>query len=65
MESSKTVAIRCEHDGLKMAEVKAGCLILRQRHHGEMHVQIVPLGELVEYDGKETDSLQSARGGHD
>ena len=47
MESSKTVAIRCEHDGLKMAEVKAGCLILRQRHHGETHVQIVPLSELL------------------
>ena len=48
MESSKMVAIRCEHDGLKMAEVKAGCLILRQRHHGETHVQIVPLRELID-----------------
>ena len=47
MESSKTVAIRCEHDGLKMAEVKAGCLILRQRHHGETHIQIVPLSEVL------------------
>ena len=47
MESSKTVVIRCEHDGLKMAEVKAGCLILRQRHHGETHIQIVPLSELM------------------
>ena len=48
MESGKTRAIRCEHDGLKMAEVKAGCLILRQRHHGEMHVQVVPLRELID-----------------
>ena len=48
MESSRTRAIRCEHDGLKMAEVKAGCLILRQKHHGETHVQVVPLAELVE-----------------
>lgn len=48
MESGKTKAIRCEHDGLKMAEVKAGCLILRQRHHGEMHVQVVPLRELID-----------------
>lgn len=47
VESNKTVAIRCEHDGLKMAEVKAGCLILRQKHHGETHVQIVPLWELL------------------
>ena len=48
MNSSRTRAIRCEHDGLKMAEVKAGCLILRQKHHGETHVQVVPLRELVE-----------------
>ena len=56
MESVKTKAIRCEHDGLKMAEVKAGCLILRQKHHGEMHVQVVPLRELVdEGDDNERD----------
>ena len=47
MESSRTRAIRCEHDGPKMAEVKAGCLILRQKHHGETHIQIVPLTELL------------------
>lgn len=48
MDKNRTRAIRCEHDGLKMAEVKAGCLILRQRHHGETHVQIVPLRELMD-----------------
>ena len=47
MDKNGTRAIRCEHDGLKMAEVKAGCLILRQRHHGETHIQIVPLRELI------------------
>ena len=56
MESGRTRAIRCEHDGLKMAEVKAGCLILRQKHHGETHVQVVPLRELVgEGDDSERD----------
>lgn len=40
-------AIRCDHDGLKMAEVKDGHLILRTKHHGEMHVKIVALAELV------------------
>ena len=56
MESGKTKAIRCEHDGLKMAEVKAGRLILRQRHHGEAHVQVVPLRELIdEGDDSERD----------
>jgi hypothetical protein len=39
--------IRCDHDGLKMAEVKDGHLILRDKHHGETHVKIVPLAELV------------------
>lgn len=38
--------IRCDHDGLKMAEVKNGHLILRAKHHGETHVKIVPLAEL-------------------
>lgn len=52
MDSRGTRAIRCEHDGLKMAEVKSGCLILRQKHHGETHVQVVPLRELIADAGK-------------
>ncbi len=40
-------AIRCDHDGLKMAEVKDGHLILRTKHHGETHVKIVALEALV------------------
>lgn len=36
-------AIRCDHDDLKMAEVKDGHLILRTKHHGETHVKIVSL----------------------
>ncbi len=47
MRDDRTRAIRCEHDGLKMAEVKAEHLILRARHHGETHVQIVALRDLV------------------
>ena len=39
-------AIRCDHDGLKMAEVQNGHLILRTKHHGETHVKIVALAEL-------------------
>lgn len=39
-------AIRCDHDGLKMAEVQDGHLVLRDKHHGETHVKIVPLREL-------------------
>ena len=39
-------AIRCDHDGLKMAEVINGHLVLRTKHHGETHVKIVALGEL-------------------
>ena len=40
-------AIRCDHDGLKMAEVKDGHLILRTKHHGETHVKIVALEALA------------------
>lgn len=43
-------AIRCDHDGLKMAEVMDGHLILRDKHHGETHVKVVALAELVEAD---------------
>ena len=52
MRDDRTRAIRCEHDGLKMAEVKAEYLILRARHHGEAHVQIVALRELLGDGGK-------------
>ena len=52
MRDDRTRAIRCEHDGLKMAEVKAEHLILRARHHGETHVQIVALRDLVGEGGK-------------
>jgi len=40
-------AIRCDHDGLKMAEVRDGHLILRTKHHGETHIKIVALNELA------------------
>ena len=40
--------VRCDHDGLKMAAVKRGHLVLRAKHHGETHVKIVPLDELGE-----------------
>ena len=40
-------AIRCDHDGLKMAEVKDGHLILRTKHHGVTHVKIVALETLA------------------
>ena len=45
-------AFRCDHDGLKMAEVKDGHLILRTKHHGETHVKVVPLGELANTEAK-------------
>lgn len=41
-------AIRCVHDGLKMAEVQNGHLILRSKHHGETHVMVVSLAILME-----------------
>ncbi len=44
----RAYAIRCEHDGLKMGEVKAGHLILRAKHHGETHIHIVALRDLMD-----------------
>ncbi len=49
----KTIAIRCDHDGLKMGEVKDGHLILRAKHHGETHFKIVRLRKLAELSGEE------------
>ena len=43
MRLSDIEAIRCDHDGLKMAEVQDGHLILRKKHHGQTHVKIVAL----------------------
>ena len=40
-------SIRCDHDGLKMAEIKDGHLILRSKHHGETHIKVVRLEGLV------------------
>ena len=44
-------AIRCDHDGLKMAEIQDGHLILRSKHHGETHVKVVRLAGLVAVTG--------------
>ncbi len=60
MRSNKTRAIRCDRDGLKMAEVQADHLILRQRHHGETHIQIIPLRELLDDDGAEDTTTESS-----
>ncbi len=46
MSLSDIEAIRCDHDGLKMAEVQDGHLILRKKHHGQTHVKIVALAAL-------------------
>ncbi len=46
-EVSATKSIRCDHDGLKMAEIQDGHLILRSKHHGETHVKVVRLAGLV------------------
>ena len=40
-------AIRCDHDGLKMAEVQEGHLVLRAKHHGHTHVKVISLAKLL------------------
>ena len=40
-------AVRCDHDGLKMAEVQEGHLVLRAKHHGQTHVKVISLAKLL------------------
>ena len=51
--TKETGVIRCHHDGLKMAEVQNGHLILRRKHHGETHVVVVPLKALVRPESRD------------
>ena len=57
MSNQHTQAVRCDHDGLKMAEVQDGFLILRDKHHGQTHVKIVSLAELLGGGAKATSDL--------
>ena len=43
-------AVRCDHDGLKMAEVQEGHLVLRAKHHGQTHVKVISLAKLLGQD---------------
>ena len=43
-------AVRCDHDGLKMAEVQEGHLVLRAKHHGQTHVKVISLARLLGQD---------------
>ena len=47
LPTGAVVAIRCDHDGLKMAEVQEGHLVLRAKHHGQTHVKVIPLSKLL------------------
>ena len=58
--SENIQAIRCDHDGLKMAEVQGGHLVLRTKHHGETHVKIVALWDLVRTARERLEGGQSA-----
>ena len=57
-------AIRCDHDGLKMAEVKDGHLILRTKHHGETHVKVVSLRKLYPLEGRDSISNRADSSPH-
>ena len=57
-------AIRCDHDGLKMAEVQSGHLILRGKHHGETHLMVVPLDELLRVQGHDGPGNSGLPRGH-
>ncbi len=48
--ADRPLPVRCDHDGLKMAEILGNHLVLRARHHGETHVKIIPLTQLLTHD---------------
>ncbi len=60
MTSDKTnAAIYCDDCGReKMAEVRAGKLVIRDRRHGQRHVAVVPLSDVERWiaaaSGQET-----------
>lgn len=43
--------LRCAQCGLPIAEIQNGCLVILSRHHGERHVNAIPLAELVRRAG--------------
>ena len=47
MGAAVGAAIRCDHDGLKMAEVQEGHLVLRAKHHDHTHVKVISLAKLL------------------
>jgi hypothetical protein len=41
--------IVCSQCGCKCAEIRGGCLVIAQRHHGERHVSVVPISDVVQW----------------
>lgn len=39
-------ALRCGCCGLPFARVQNGCLVVQSSHHGESHVNVIPLDEV-------------------
>jgi hypothetical protein len=41
-------AIRCDCCSTTLAVIRNGCLVIRQKHHGEVHLTTIPLARLVD-----------------
>lgn len=41
------VKLRCASCGVAYAELQNGCLVVQSRHHGEIHVNVLPVSKLV------------------
>ncbi len=50
------VVLRCCHCGLPWAKVQAGVLIIESKHHGDKHVNVIPLADLLRMCHNEPDS---------
>ena len=47
-EADKGVAVlRCSCCGLPWAEIQNGCLVIKARHHGQEHINVLSLAQLA------------------
>jgi hypothetical protein len=44
----EAIVMRCRHCGTPYLELQDGAVVIRSRHHGELHVNVVSLRTLAE-----------------
>lgn len=44
--------VKCSGCSCRCAEIRGGCLVITQRHHGERHTTVIPIAEIVQWCGE-------------